>query len=154
MTHAAIQTLDDSGLSYELIPHSHTERATDEARALGVEPDDVGKTIVLCSGQGFVRTVLPASERIDLHKVRKHLRGGKEIRLATEAELARAYPDLELGAVPPFGGPPGDTVIVDTRVAEHESIIVEAGTHEASVRMKTADLVAVTGAATADICLD
>ena len=45
--------------------------------------------------------VLPASERIDLRKVRELLEGGKSIHLASEDELARDYPDFELGAVPP-----------------------------------------------------
>jgi Ala-tRNA(Pro) deacylase len=140
-------------VSYELIAHRHTERATDEAAAIGVRPDEVAKTIVLTSDAGFVRAVLPASERLDLHKVREHLGGGKEIRFATEEELVGAYPAFELGAVPPFGGPPGDRVLVDRRIAEHELIVLEAGTHEESVRMTTADLLALTKADVADICL-
>jgi Ala-tRNA(Pro) deacylase len=146
--------LDERQLMYELIPHSHTERATEEAAALGARFEEVGKTIVLTGPQGYVRAVVPASERLDLHKVRDHLGGSKEIRLATEAELVGAYPTFELGAVPPFGGPPGDKVIVDHRVAGLESIIVEAGTHEQSMRMKTADLLALTDADVVDICLD
>ena len=85
----------------------------------------MAKTIVLTSAEGHVRAVLPASERLDLHKLRQHPNGGSEIRLATEAELIRAYPTLELGAVPPFGGPPGDVVVVDWRVIDWDWVIVD-----------------------------
>ena len=142
------------GLSYELIPHRHTERATDEAAVIGVRPDEVGKTLVLTSPEGFVRAVLPASDRLDLHKVREYLGAGKEIRLATEEELVGAYPAFELGAVPPFGGPPGDRVIVDRRIAEHETIVLEAGNHEESVKIRVADLLSLANAELADVCVD
>jgi Ala-tRNA(Pro) deacylase len=155
MTTAEVaRALDEKHLAYELIPHSHTERATEEAAALGVRLAEVGKTVVLTGPKGYVRAVIPASERLDLHKVREHVGGGKEIRLATEAELIEAYPTFELGAVPPFGGPSGDGVIVDRRVAGRESIILEAGAHEQSMRVKTVDLLALTEAEIADICRD
>jgi Ala-tRNA(Pro) deacylase len=154
MTTAEVaRTLEEKHLAYELIPHDHTERATEEAAALGVRPAEVGKTVVLTGPTGYVRAVIPASERLDLHKVRQ-LRGSNEIRLVTESELVGAYPAFELGAVPPFGGPPGDTVIVDRRIADRESIILEAGTHEQSIRVKTADLLALAQAEIADICRD
>jgi prolyl-tRNA editing enzyme YbaK/EbsC (Cys-tRNA(Pro) deacylase) len=86
-----------------------------------------------------------------LHKVRELLGDGKRTRLATESELASVYPMFELGAVPPFGGPAGDQVIVDRRLVEGESIVLEAGSHSESVQMSTADLLAVTGATVADL---
>jgi prolyl-tRNA editing enzyme YbaK/EbsC (Cys-tRNA(Pro) deacylase) len=77
--------------------------------------------------------------------------GGKKVRLASEDDLARDYPDFELGAVPPLGGR-DDLVIIDERLARRDSVIVEAGTHDRSVRLKTSDLVRLTGAQVADIC--
>jgi Ala-tRNA(Pro) deacylase len=96
--------------------------------------------------------VLAASERIDLHKVADVLGvGGKKVHLATEDDLARDYPDFELGAVPPFGGRE-DLVIVDEQLARRDSVVLEAGKHDRSVRLKAADLVRLTGAQLADIC--
>ena len=118
----------------------------------GVDPDEVAKTIVLKTSGGFVRTVLPATERLDLRRVREHLADGSHARLATEAELDAAYPGFESGAVPPFGGRKNDEVIVDPRVAARESIVFEAGTHEESVRMRVEDLLALTRARIVDIC--
>src|SRR5215207_9538998 len=112
-------------LAYELIPHPRTETASDEAAAVGVSPAEVAKTIVLHTRDGYVRAVLPADERLDLHKLRALLGSGEHVRLATENELALAYPMFELGAVPPFGGPAGDRVIVDHRLAALESLVLE-----------------------------
>jgi Ala-tRNA(Pro) deacylase len=146
--------LERKHVDYEVIPHRRTEAAKDEATAIGVEPGQVAKTVVLMTDTGYIRTVLPASERLDLHKVHELLGDRKQTRLATESELARAYPMFELGAVPPFGGPAGDQVIVDRRLVEGESVVLEAGSHSESVQMRTADLLAVTGATVADLAAE
>ena len=70
--------LERKHVDYELIPHRRTEAAKDEATAIGVEPWQVAKTVVLTTDAGYVRTVLPASERLDLHKVRELLGDGKQ----------------------------------------------------------------------------
>jgi len=146
--------LERKHVDYEVIPHRRTEAAKDEAAALGVEPGQVAKTVVLMTDTGYIRTVLPASERLDLHKVRELLGDGKRTRLATESELASVYPMCGRGAVPPCGGPAGDQVIVDRRLVEGESVVLEAGSHSESVQMRTADLLAVTGATVADLAAD
>jgi Ala-tRNA(Pro) deacylase len=147
------RVFDEAGASYELLPHPHTERAADEAAALGLSPDEVAKTLVLVVPEGRVRAVLPASERIDLRKVREILRVGKKrVHLASEDDLARDYPEFDLGAVPPFGGARRDPVLVDRRVAERDSVVLEAGSHDESIRVSTDDLVRVTEAQVVDIC--
>jgi Ala-tRNA(Pro) deacylase len=113
----------------------------------------VAKTLVLATPGGYVRVVLPASERVDLHKVRDHVEGGKRIHLASEEDLKRDYPDFELGAVPPFGGS-SDRVLVDSRLAERESVVLEAGSHEQSVRLRTADLLELARAEVVDLAQD
>jgi Ala-tRNA(Pro) deacylase len=147
--------LDKAGVGYELLPHAHTEKAADEAAALGVEPAEVGKTLVLTTPAGYARVVLPASERLDFRKVSDLLGVGKKrIHLSPEDDLARDYPEFELGAVPPLGGGRGDRVVIDTRLAERESIVVEAGSHDESVRLPTAELIRLANAEVADICQD
>jgi Ala-tRNA(Pro) deacylase len=156
MTSATLtRALDDAAARYELLPHAHTESALAEADALGVSPDDVAKTIVVKTPDGYVRAVLPASQRIDLRKVRGVVGGSKKkIHLAHEDQLVAAYPEFELGAVPPIGGPLGDRVIVDSRLAERDSIVLEAGTHDESVRLATTDLIRLAKAEVADISED
>jgi Ala-tRNA(Pro) deacylase len=144
--------LEEAGVDFDVLEHERTERAADEATALGIGAENVAKTLVLVAPSGNVRAVLAASERIDLHKVASVVGvGGKKVHLASEDDLARNYPDFELGAVPPFGGRE-DQVIVDERLAARDSVVLEAGSHERSVRLKVADLVRLTKAQVADIC--
>ena len=144
------EALADAHVEYELIEHRHTETAGDEARAVGVPAEQVAKTVVLESGGRFVRAVVPASRHVDLAKVRELL-GDDDTRLASEAELVLAYPLCELGAVPPFGVPAGDRVLLDRGLAQQESLVLEAGSHRQSVRLKTEDLVRLSHAQFADI---
>jgi Ala-tRNA(Pro) deacylase len=146
--------LDEANVEYELLPHAHTETALAEAEALGVAADDVAKTLVVKVPEGYVRVVVPASARVDLRKVRELHGGGKhKVHLASEEDLRRDYPEFELGAVPPIGGRK-DPVIVDPKVGERESVVIEAGTHDESLRIAAADLLEVTGAAVSDVSKD
>lgn len=146
--------LDEVGVAYTVLPHAHTETATAEAGALDLPPSQVAKTLVVSTPTGYLRAVLPASERLDQRKLRDLLGDGKGIHLASEEDLARDYPEFELGAVPPLGGAHRDPVIVDRRLSQLGSLVVEAGSHEHSLRIQTADLIRLTEARVADICQD
>jgi Ala-tRNA(Pro) deacylase len=147
--------LDEAGVRYELLPHAHTETATAEAEALGLAATDVAKTLVLRTPDGYLRAVLPAAERLDLRKLRELLGASKhDVQLATEDDLRRDFPEFELGAVPPVGGGRRDPVVIDRRLAGRESLVLEAGSHEESLRIAADDLVRVGGAQLADICED
>ena len=157
-SNALTDALQEQHICYELIPHRRTQSAAAEARATGVDPGHVAKTLVLATGEAFVRAVLSASDRIDLRKVKAILESC-DVHLASEQVLAGRYPEFELGAVPPVavppvGGPGNDVVLMDEELRHAESVVFEAGTHEHPVRMKTADLVSVAGARIADICED
>jgi prolyl-tRNA editing enzyme YbaK/EbsC (Cys-tRNA(Pro) deacylase) len=56
--------------------------------------------------------------------------------------------------VPPIGGGRRDPVVIDSRLAERDSLVLEAGSHEESVRVPTSDLMRVIEAEVADICVD
>ena len=147
------RVLDDAGTRYELLPHPETKSALSEAESLGLDPADVGKTLVVTTPEGNIRAVVPANCRIDMQKLRDVLgSGGKKVHLLSEDDLARDYAEFDLGAVPPFGGNRSDRVVVDSRVAEREAVVVEAGSHERSLRLATDELIRVTGAQVADIC--
>jgi len=152
-SNALTEALDRAGTAYEILDHKPTDRAADEAAALGLRPNEVAKTIVVTAGEGNLRVLLPASERIDMHKLRDLLESGKELHLLSEEALRRDYPEFELGAVPPVGGHE-DAVVVDSKVAELDRVVFEAGSHDRSVRVSAADLISLTKARIADVCAD
>ena len=144
-----LRELSDAVVHYDRLPHRRTTTARQEALAVGVREGDVAKTVILVAPTGFIRAVVPASKHVDLTKVRDLV--GADVRLATEAELVGAYPMFELGAVPPFGGPDGDTLILDVAVAERDSVVIEPGSHRESIRLKVDDLRILAPARVADI---
>jgi Ala-tRNA(Pro) deacylase len=152
-TSLLMAALDYYRVPYELIPHRPTHTARAEARAVGVDPEQVAKTIVLATPNGYVRAVLPASCRLDLAKARAFL-GTEDVLLASEGMLAYDYPEFDLGAVPPIGGDRVDPVVIDRQTADREWAIFEAGVHNRSLRLKTAGLLAVANASVEDICED
>jgi Ala-tRNA(Pro) deacylase len=152
-TRALLDELDAASIPYEVIPHRRVDTALEEADAVHVDASHVAKTVVLTTPEGFVRAVVPACERLDMRQVRDLL-GTKDVELASEDVLAGLYPEYEPGAVPPFPGTSGDGVILDGRLDKTPYVVLAAGTHEESVRLRTGDLVAATGARMCDLCED
>jgi hypothetical protein len=75
---------DGTGVEYELIEHKPVMSAAAEARVAHVPPDHVAKTVVLHDGSAYVIAAIPASERLDLHKLRELLGATRQLRLANE----------------------------------------------------------------------
>ena len=148
---ALVRVLVDHDVRFELLPHRRTATATAEARAVGVLPQTVAKTVVARTEAGeCVRAVVPASRHLDTAKLAAVIEA-PHVDVLAEDELVAAYPQFELGAVPPFGGPAGDTVVVDNELLRHDLVELEGGTHETSIRLAPEDLIAVADARLADI---
>jgi Ala-tRNA(Pro) deacylase len=101
------RVLDEAGVGYDLLPHAPTISATAEAEALGLATRAVAKTPIVKTQDGYLRVVLQGSGRLDLRKLRALLDGNKhDVRLASEEDLGRDFPEFELGAVPVGRGNP------------------------------------------------
>jgi Ala-tRNA(Pro) deacylase len=145
-TGVLVELLRSEGVEFELLPHRRTMRAAAEARALGVLPQTVAKTLLARDGEGrCIRAVVPATTRLALDRLARAV-GEQSVRLLTESELVTTYPQFELGAVPPFGGPAGDLVVIDVALAGCEHVVLEAGVHDTSLRLRTADLLRIADA--------
>jgi Ala-tRNA(Pro) deacylase len=98
----------------------------------------VAKVVVVKADEKFVMCVLPAPKMLDFRKVGR-LAGAKSIRLADEKETATLFPDVEVGAEPPFGHLYNLPTLADTRLAQRGDVVFQGGTHQEAVRMKYAD---------------
>jgi Ala-tRNA(Pro) deacylase len=65
--------------------------------------------------------------------------GAGEVRLTEEERFAEAFPDCEVGAMPPFGNLYGVPVCVDRALAKDETIVFRAGTHTDTMSVAYAD---------------
>ncbi len=95
--------LSAHGVRHEIVEHAPAFTASLEARAAAVPPDQAAKTIVLHDHGAYLLALVPASERLDLHKLRDLLGASKSLRLAAEEEIATHFAQFEVGAVPPVG---------------------------------------------------
>jgi len=146
--------LDQLGIAYEVVEHPRGMTAAAEARAAGVTPENAAKAVLLRDADGYRLAVVPASERVDLHKLRELLETGKELRLASEDEMAAEFPGFELGAIPPLGEMLPAAEIIDRRILDHERVLCNGGDHAHSLLLDPRDLVRASSAVEADICED
>ena len=130
--------LDSKKVGYEVLTHGKTYTAKELAQALHVAGKDLAKVVMLKVGERFVMAVLPATWKVDLHRLRDIFQT-HEIRLATEEEIRGLFPDCELGAMPPFGNLYGLEVYVDQSLAEDEEIVFPAGTYLEAVKLRYRD---------------
>jgi Ala-tRNA(Pro) deacylase len=135
--------LREKEAEYEHIRHPATYTARELAHVDRVPERNVAKTVVFLGDEVFAMAVLPADEIIDLEQLRRTL-GLVRLRLATEEELAKLFPDCETGAMPPFGGLFGLPVYVDNRLAEQDMVELNAGTHRDELKMTYAELARLT----------
>ncbi|HSX05421.1 MAG TPA: YbaK/EbsC family protein [Candidatus Saccharimonadales bacterium] len=88
-------------------------------------------------GKKFVMLVMPADQKFDNTKAKQVLHA-KDIRFATEDEVAEITKGVKPGGVPPFGNLFGLEVISDKSLYDNEKIVFNAG-RTSSIGMKSAD---------------
>jgi Ala-tRNA(Pro) deacylase len=151
---AIVDFLDGFGIAYELLEHAPAMSAASEARVADVPPEQVAKTVVLHDGSAYVIVAIPASDRLDMHKLRELLGATRQLRLASESEIANDFPMFEVGAVPPFGPIVPAAEVIDSVLVAQERILCPAGDHRHSVLVDPREIVRITASTTADICQD
>lgn len=119
--------LDDKGIQAEVLPHARSVTAARTAKLSHVPGERLAKGVLLRDGAGYLLAVVPSSHHIELDVVERLC--GRPMSLAEEDEVARLFPDCELGAVPPVGAAYGLPTMVDDVLAAQPDIYLEAGDH-------------------------
>ena len=130
--------LDTHHAAYQHTVHPIAYTACQVASAEHLPTREVAKAVVIFADDEYHLVVVPANRLVDFQEVRIAL-GWKHARMATEEELARLFPDCEVGAMPPMGNLYGIPVYLDRGLASEEMIAFNGGTHRDVVHMKTAD---------------
>ncbi len=130
--------LRDNDVTFQVQHHVRAFTAQEIAASEHIPGKLLAKVVMVIANGKIVMLALPASHRVDMAAVRTLL-GAPDARLAHESEFAESFPDCEVGAMPPFGNLYGVPVVVDTSLAEDDTIVVQAGTHTDSLSLKYAD---------------
>jgi Ala-tRNA(Pro) deacylase len=130
--------LEEKKVKYEAIKHEEAFTAQEIAATTHTPGKEMVKVVILNGDEKFFMAVLPASYRIDIEKL-KGIVNVKNLRLSTEEEFERLFPDCEVGAMPPFGNLYNIGVYVDKVLSEDETIVFLVGNHKESIKMKYKD---------------
>lgn len=61
--------LERRGVAFETFPHDAAFTTIDEARALGIQADQLVKTLLLDTERGHALAVIPGDRRLEMHRV-------------------------------------------------------------------------------------
>jgi len=129
--------LDQNRVDYDSVEHIPTGSAMDSAKSAHIPPFQLAKAVVLEDETGYVVSVLPSSNRLNLGLVCEELE--RDLRLANETELSALFEDCEFGAVPALSVAYGLDVIWDQQLRHAPDIYIEAGDHEHLIHMRGKD---------------
>jgi Cys-tRNA(Pro)/Cys-tRNA(Cys) deacylase len=141
-----------AGVAHALHPYRVSGTAgygKEAAAALGVDEAQMGKTLVARVDELLVLAVVPVSSSLDLKALAAAV-GGRRASMAEPAAATRAT-GYVTGGISPLGTRSALPVVVDAALAALPVVFVSAGRRGLQVSLAAADLVALTGAATAAI---
>ncbi|OGX28504.1 MAG: hypothetical protein A3B78_00175 [Omnitrophica WOR_2 bacterium RIFCSPHIGHO2_02_FULL_67_20] len=134
--------LQASRVSYTTARHPIVYTAQEIAAAQHVSGRHLAKCVLVKTDRGPVLAVLPAVQLIHF-KTLKGILGVKSLSLGKEADIKERFPDVEVGAMSPFGNLYQVPVVVDKTLSESEEIVFNGGTHADTITMRYRDFAAL-----------
>ena len=137
-----------SAFPHQVVRHGPVESLEEAAKARGMTPEQIIKTIVVRRGpDDFLFVLVPGDRVISWPKLRSHLDVN---RLSMpDADDAFRVTGYERGTITPFGSTTPWPVLADVRVSGEVSI--GGGAHGTSITVQSTDLISALGADTADV---
>jgi Ala-tRNA(Pro) deacylase len=130
--------LHSEHVPFQVQQHTRSYTAQEVAASEHIPGKMVAKMVMVFADDRMVLLALPASYVVDFSWAERMV-GAKRLRLARETEFAAAFPDCEVGTMPPFGNLYDLPVYVDRSLAEDETIIFPVGTHTQTMSVRFAD---------------
>jgi Ala-tRNA(Pro) deacylase len=130
--------LDEQGVHYSSLVHPMAYTMQHTAEATHIPGSMMAKTVMVKLDGRMAMVIVPASSRVSLTALAKAV-GVSEAVLASEAEFDALFPDVEGGAMPPFGNLYGVPVYVSEAFTHNPWIAFNAGTHTEVLEIAYAD---------------
>lgn len=148
-----MRLLDQQGVAYTPRDYSKTGAVSgsDVARALGLDPDAVFKTLVTVSGSGgHYVFMVPVERELDLKKAARAVHE-KSIEMIKQKELLPLTGYVH-GGCSPIGMKKPFPTVIDETAELYDAITFSAGKIGYQVELSLADLRKVIPVTSADIC--
>ena len=130
--------LKENNIEYESISHLPASTAQETAANAHISGKNMAKTVMVKVNGELAMAILPATKKVNFVLLKDSI-NNDDIELATEIEFRNAFPDCEIGAMPPFGNLYGMKIFVDKSLSEQKEIAFNAGTHKELIRMAYKD---------------
>ena len=141
MTTAKLRNLlDQEHIRYITIQHSPAYTAQEIAASAHIPGKELAKTVIAKINEKLTMLVLPASSKVHLKHL-SELLDTKNVELVPESEFENAFPECELGAMPPFGNLYDMDTYVDKSLEEDKEIAFNAGNHSELIKLAYKDYV-------------
>ncbi|MGH2710931.1 MAG: aminoacyl-tRNA deacylase [Actinomycetota bacterium] len=135
---------------HELVPVRGRFRSADNiAAVLGLEPQQVGKVVILGASKGLVAVLLPANSEPDMRRV-AIAAPTPTLQALSSDEISDATQYLA-ESVPPVGLPEGTKAIMDHGLAEQEILYFAGGESSTLLKIRPGDLQSASGAKVAKV---
>lgn len=131
---AIIKTLDEAGVSYELLEHDSVHTSEEAAMVRDGSQETGAKSLLLKSEAGFVVAVLQGNARLDTKKTTKHLGVSRNPRFANPEEVEE-HMGCQVGACYPLAHLAGLRTIIDEPFTREEHISFNPGVHDKTITM-------------------
>jgi prolyl-tRNA editing enzyme YbaK/EbsC (Cys-tRNA(Pro) deacylase) len=121
------------------------------ARAHGVAPRQIAKTLSLRVGARAFLLVAPGDARLDNRKAKAAFGGKVSMLSADDVQAATGHP---VGGVCPFGLATPLPIFCDVSLRRHNEVVPAAGAVNAALRIDPLRLAEITAALWVDVCRD
>ena len=125
-----------------------TRTAAEAATALGVEVDQIAKSLIFRAGDGTVLVIAAGGNRVDTKKVQRHL--GVKIGRA-DADWVKEVTGFPIGGVPPVAHASPLEILIDQDLQQYDILWAAAGTPHAVFPTTCDELVRLSGGQLLDI---
>jgi len=154
MAARGVQVLRERGIAHEVLVYRYDRKgARLAAEALGLDPGEVLKSLVFRADDGAYLFALIAGDGNVSERKLGRATGHKHVEPAAPHDAERITGYLT-GGISPFGSRRVLPVVLDEAASRRPTLVINAGARGTLVRLATADLIAGTGAAIADIRVD
>jgi len=153
----AIHALIEAGIAHTLHPYEHDPSSDlgyglEAAAAIGVEADQVFKTLCAYVDGHLSVGIVPVSGMLDL-KGLAHALGGKKAEMAPAADAERSS-GYVVGGISPIGQRRALPTVLDETAELYDVVYISGGHRGLDIGLAPADLVRVTSAVVAPIAKD
>ncbi|GMQ77635.1 MAG: hypothetical protein BMS9Abin02_0123 [Anaerolineae bacterium] len=114
------------------------------AAAVGVHPDNIGKSILFLAAGDPVMVITNGVRRLSYAPIARHLDlNRRQVKLANPEEVLK-YTGYTVGTVPPFGHISELSTLVSDTVLGVEELYAGGGSEKALLKIKPAELIRIT----------